>query len=90
MRIAFKRGVQCCTINTFRVISKNVMLLLKADFEFFNPGISLFWPCYTFLSISQKVFIKAFKRGVLQCCTMIITPVVKENAFGLFFFLFTL
>ena len=28
----------------------------------------------------------AFKRGVLQCCTMIITPVVKENAFGLFFF----
>ena len=28
----------------------------------------------------------AFNRGVLQCCAIIITRVVKENAFRLFIF----
>ena len=43
-------------INTFQVISKNVGKIF-VEFEFFQPGISLFCPCPTFLLITQKVFI---------------------------------
>ena len=81
-----------CLLVSVQMILLIIRLFIYLAFHFFALAIRFYSYLKKFLSQSfgSTIILKqrsiAFQRVVLQCCTIIITPVVKQNTFSLFFY----